>query len=287
MANVELVGRAELSPWRHMALGTWRTARDPSIYGTVSLRMDAASSYIERFREATGRRLTVTHLMAKVVGVVLAELPQINALPRWRGIYLREEVSVFFQVAIEDPRTGDVDLSGIKIREPHRKSLLEIIDEFEVKAARVRALDDQELEHSRSMLHRVPALFIGLALRVLGFLSYTFNLDLRWAGVPKDPFGSAMVTNIGSLGLESAFVPLVPFSRVSILIAMGEVEEVPVVDAGAVGISKVMRLFATFDHRVVDGVHAAKMVRIVRDWLEHPFERFDGLSSAERSQQGA
>jgi pyruvate/2-oxoglutarate dehydrogenase complex dihydrolipoamide acyltransferase (E2) component len=278
MANVELVGRAALTPWRHMALGTWRTARDPSIYGSVSLRMDAALDYIRRFREATGRHLTVTHLMAKVVGSVLAELPEINAISRWKGIYLRKAITVFFQVAIEDPKTGDIDLSGIKITEPQTKPLLEIIDEFESKVARVRERQDHELERSRGMLHRIPAVFVGLALRVLGFLSYALNLDLRWAGVPKDPFGSVMVTNIGSLGLEAAYVPLVPFSRVPVLVAMGEVEDAPVVEGGSVVAKKVMRLFATFDHRVVDGVHAAKMVRIVRTWLEHPFEHFDRVT---------
>lgn len=89
--------------------------------------MDAALHYIRRFREATGRHLTVTHLMARIVGRVLTELPEINAISRWRGIYLRKEISVFFQVAIEDPRTGNVDLSGIKIREPQRKTLVEIV----------------------------------------------------------------------------------------------------------------------------------------------------------------
>ena len=51
-------------------------------------------------------------------------------------------------------------------------------------------------------------------LKITSFLSYTFNLDLRWAGIPRDPFGSAMVTNVGSIGLPTALVPLVPYSRV-------------------------------------------------------------------------
>ena len=45
--------------------------------------------------------------------------------------------------------------------------------------------------------------------------------------------------------------------------------------AGAVG--KVMDVGATFDHRLLDGSHAAKMHRIVRAWMEHPFEHFDAL----------
>lgn len=114
-------------------------------------------------------------------------------------------------------------------------------------------------------------------LRTLSLLSYTLNLDLRWAGVPKDPFGAMMISNVGSLGLEAAYPPLVPFSRAPLLVAMGRVEDAPVVENGRVVVGKVLRLFATFDHRVIDGVHAAKLVRLVRDWLEDPFAHFEAL----------
>lgn len=277
MPNVAISRRAELSPWRHMSLGTWRTAYDPSIYGTMRLPMGEALRYIERFREATGRHLTVTHLMAKVVGVVLHQMPQVNAILRWNRIYLRADTAVFFQVAISDAKTGEIDLSGVRIDRPHDKSLLEILDEFEAKAARVRAHEDRELERSRGMLQRIPSWLLPAMLRILSFLSYTLNLDLRWAGVARDPFGGAMVTNIGSLGLEAAYPPLVPFSRVPLLVAMGDVQEVAVVQDGEIGIGKEMNLYATFDHRVIDGAHAAAIVKIVRAWFARPFEHFDAL----------
>ena len=99
--------------------------------------------------------------------------------------------------------------------------------------------------------------------------------------IPRDPFGSIMITNIGSLGLEQAYVPLVPYSRVPLLVAMGAVEDVPLVEDGAVVVGKVMRVCATFDHRVLDGSHAAAMSKTLRAWMEHPFEHFDALPEAE------
>lgn len=275
MANIELAGRAHLTPFRHISLGTWRTAYDPSIYGSLTLRMDEAMRYLAAFREATGQRLTVTHMMARVMGAVLQQVPEVNAILRWNRIYLRREISVFFQVAIEDPETGAIDLSGVKVDAPQTKKLSEIVTDFERSAARVRARNkDDALERSRGGLLRIPGALIGGVMRLLSFLNYTLNLDLRWAGIPRDPFGGAMVTNIGSLGLEGAYVPLVPFSRVPILIALGAVEDAPCVREGELAIGKIMRVFATFDHRVVDGAHAAKMVKIVRAWFEQPFEHF-------------
>lgn len=279
MPNVAIARKAKLSPFRHIALGTWRTAYDPSIYGSVTLRMDEAMRYRDAYRQATGRRLTVSHMMARVVGEILHRMPELNALLRWRKIYLRRDISVFFQVVIQDPETAAIDLSGIKIESPHEKSLAELIDEFETRAAKVRARRDAELERSRGMMRNVPAVAMHTMLRVLSVLSYTFNLDLRWAGVPRDPFGSVMVTNVGSLGLEAAYAPLVPFTRVPLLVAMGALEQVPLVEGDEVIVGTVMRLFATFDHRVIDGAHASRMVGIARQWLEHPFEHFDPIPS--------
>jgi hypothetical protein len=279
MTNVDLDGPLALSPFRHIALGTWAAARDPSIHGSVAIAMDEAMHYIDAFRLATGRRLTVTHLMAKVAGVVLDRVPELNVLLRWGRLYRRRSIAAFFQVAIEDASTGAIDLSGVRIEDPQRKALLEIIDEFEMRVADARARRSGELERSRTLLHRVPGLFLRPALRLLAALAYGLNVDMRWAGVPRDPFGSVMVTNVGSLGLDQAYAPLVPFSRVPTVVAMGSVQDEPRVVDGRIAIAKVMRLFATFDHRVVDGVHAAKAVAILREWLEHPFDHFDRIEA--------
>ena len=86
-----------------------------------------------------------------------------------------------------------------------------------------------------------------------------------------------IVTNVGSLGLEAAYVPLVPYSHVPLLIAMGAVQQEAVVDDGEVKVATVMRVYATFDHRILDGSHAATMSRTLKAWFEHPFDHFDRI----------
>src|SRR5207237_9992811 len=107
------------------------------------------------------------------------------------------------------------------------------------------------LSRSRRLFSAVPGVILHYLLRWLSFLLYTLNLDLSWLGVPKDGFGSVMVTNIGSLGLETAYVPLVPWSRVPMLIAVGKVKDEPVVHDGAVVPGKVMRSPALLHQRFI------------------------------------
>ncbi len=274
MPNLRLTPKHNLSSFRRIAIGTWKTTFDPQVYGSVSLGMDRAVQYLEAFRQRTGKRLTLSHMMAKAVSQVLAETPDANAIMRWNRIYLRQDVGVFFQVAMEDPKTGEIDLSGATIFDAHKKTLAQIVDEFDERVSVVRKGKDKQLEGTRSMFKKIPFALLNSLLSLIGFLSYTLNLDLRFLGIPKDPFGSAMITNIGSLGLEEAYAPLVPYSRVPIVVAMGAVVDAPVVDNGAVRIGKVMRLCATFDHRVLDGSHAARMVKVVRKCFEDPEAAF-------------
>jgi hypothetical protein len=64
--------------------------------------------------------------MARAVGAVLEQTPDANVILRRGRIYRRRDIGVFFQVAMEDPVTGKIDLSGVTIHDPHRKDLVEI-----------------------------------------------------------------------------------------------------------------------------------------------------------------
>jgi pyruvate dehydrogenase E2 component (dihydrolipoamide acetyltransferase) len=277
MPNLRLQKKKNMSAFRKIALGTWNTAKDPQVYGSMTVRMDEAMRYRDAFRARTGKKLQVTHMIAKVMGAVYESMPDANAILRWGNIWVREDVAVFFQVVMKDPDTGEIDLSGVTIKDPEKKSLEEICDEFLLRAEKVRQRKDKELEKTRGTFKAMPQLFVRFMLNLVSFVSYTLNLDLRWAGIPQDAFGSAMVTNIGSLGLEEAYVPVVPYSHVPLLIAIGKIKDEAIVEDGEIKPGKTMTLYATFDHRVLDGAHAAKMVTVVQEWFGNPFKHFDSI----------
>lgn len=277
MPNLKLRPKKKLSAFRRIAIGTWKTVGDPSVYGSLTLDMTEALRYVEAYRAATGRRLTLSHMMGKAMAAVLESMPDANAILRFNRLYLREDISIFFQVVMEDPSTGEIDLSGTIVHNANLKTLSEFIDEFEKSVQKVRSGKDQNLEKSRNLFKVIPLMFVRWLLNLISFAAFSLNLDMRWAGVPKDPFGSVLITNIGSLGLEEAYVPLVPYSRVPLLIAMGAVKQEAVVKNGEVVICPQMKVFATFDHRILDGAHAAKMAKTLKAWFENPFDHFDPI----------
>ena len=277
MPNIDLEPKDDVSSFRRIAIGTWETTYDPSVYGTMEVRMDKAVDYLARFRAKTGKRVTVTHLVAKAMAAALQRMPDANAILRFNKIYLRKNIGVFFQVAMDDEGEGKIDLSGATLYDVEQKSLVAIIEEFEEKVRKVKKREDPALEGTRSTMKKIPFPLLNPALKFLSFMAYTLNLDMRAFGVPKDAFGSVMITNIGSIGLEQAFVPLVPYSRVPILLALGAVKDQPVVENGQIVPAKVMKVNATFDHRFIDGLHAAIMSKVLREHMDRPDEFFDKL----------
>ena len=274
MRHLELERKKDLTPFRRLAIGTWKTAYDPSVYGTLQVRMDRAMEYIEEYRRKTGVRLTVTHLVGRAMVEVLKRMPDANAILRFNRIYLRKRIGIFFQVTMRDEETGKFDLSGATLYDLDKKSLREIVAEMEAKVHSVRKGTDKALEKGRRSFRFVPLILMNLVLRVVSFFAFTLNIDLSKLGIPKDPFGSVMITNIGALGLEAAYVPLIPYSRVPLLVALGAVKDVPLVENGKIVVGKVMDMNATFDHRFFEGAHAAVMASVMRAWMEDPVRHF-------------
>jgi len=92
------------------------------------------------------------------------------------------------------------------------------------------------------------------------------------------------VTNVGTFGLAQAYAPLVPFSRVPVVLLVGEVQDKPVAEAGRVVIRPMMTIGVTFDHRFMDGYHGGAMAQLFRAFLEDPARldspRVESLSAA-------
>ncbi len=275
---IRLHRKHPVSPMRRIALGTWRTVGDPSVYSTMVIRMEKALEYLRAFRRGKRKPVTTLHLLVKAMAGILERIPEANAIIRFNRIYLRDEINIFCQVHLPDPESGEPDLSGVTLYRVNEKSLEQVVDEFRARVKQIRRREDPELEGIRRRFRHVPFLLLPPFLNLVSFLVCTLNLDLRWAGLPRDPFGGLMISNVAAYGMQDVFAPLIPYSRVPIQLAMGPVHTEPVAEGDAVVVAKVLRINATFDHRIMDGARAAAIARLLREAFEDPFGHFDAIS---------
>ncbi len=76
------------------------------------------------------------------------------------------------------------------------------------------------------------------------------------------------ITNIGSLGGMYA-TPILNMGEAAIL-ALGRIYEKPLVVKGKIQVRKVLPVSVAFDHRILDGAHAAVFINKIKEYLEDP-----------------
>ena len=252
--------------WRKLAGSAWGRPLDPQFFGDLELDAGAMLAYIEQVRRRSGVHVTVTHLVGRAVAHGLVAVPGLRVrLARGRE-YPRESVDVFFIVATE----GGNELTGVKVRDADRKSAVELGQELTRRCAALAEGSDPELGRGKALLTRLPPSALRWALRAGAWLTSDLNLDLTRFGMPRQAFGGAMITSIGGWGISHAYSPLAHYYKVPVLVLVGAVQPRPTAVAGEVVVRPTLSLTATFDHRYVDGFHAAQFARAVREYCENP-----------------
>ena len=275
MATLEPMKR--YSSFRRIALAQWSAPTAPTIYGQMYMDVTETQGYLKNLRAEHGVRLSYATLVGKAVSRALAAMPDVNAKAVGRSLHLKTNVDVYYQVDVEAGR----DLTGTVIRDTDQKSLIEIGHELSQRAEKIRRGSDQQYERTqkRGVIGRAPIWLLAWILKLFSFLLYRVGLPSKWLGATEpDPFGSCMVTNVGNFGIDVAYAPLVPWTRVPYIFLVGQAREMPAVVDGELVIRTMLPVSATIDHRVIDGSKIGQMTKMIREFIEDP--RIDSVSSA-------
>jgi pyruvate dehydrogenase E2 component (dihydrolipoamide acetyltransferase) len=259
-------GGRRLHGWRKLAGSFWGAPNDPQFYGDLELDAGNLLAHLEQVRAHTGAHATVTHAVGRAVAHGLQEVPDLRVRLAHGREYPRESIDVFFIVATG----GGDELTGVKIEGADQLSAVEIATALQRRTSAIAAGTDQEFGRAKQMLTVLPPRVLRQALRLSAWLSSDLHLDLPMLGVRREAFGGAMVTSVGMWGIRQAYSPLAAYYRVPLLVCVGAVTPRPVAVAGRVVVRPMFTLTATFDHRYVDGYHAAQFAESVQRYCAHP-----------------
>ena len=259
----------ELTGWRRVAGAMWGPPDDAQIYGALDVDAGPAQAFLAKLR-AAGHHVTVTHLVGKAVAHALAAVPELNVRIRGSRALPRPSIDIFFITAVQ----GGRDLSGVKVPMVDERPVVEVAQELDRRAHKLKGGEDLEFSRSKRLMDRLPRPVLRAALRATSYLTNALQLELPLLGLHPSPFGSAMVTSVGMFGLPQGFAPLAWMYDVPLLVLVGEVCERPEVVDHQVVVRPVLPITATIDHRYVDGWHVSHLVRAFREYLAAP-ERFE------------
>ena len=255
------------SSFHRWAAAQWRRPKDPSIYGSAEVDVTAALALIERLRDEWQQKVTVTHLVTKALALAIARHPDTNTKVRfWGKLEQRKTVDIIVLVAGE----GGRDLSAHRISGAEKQSLRELTTEINQAAERIRRDEDATFKQSRELMARLPWWVIRPFLSVASLCINELHIDLSKIGLPVDLFGAGMVTSLGMHGIDEAYAPLTPIGRIMVDILVPRIKDRVWVEDGEMVIKPTLKLCATFDHRAVDGVQAARLSAEIQALLAEP-----------------
>jgi pyruvate dehydrogenase E2 component (dihydrolipoamide acetyltransferase) len=253
------------------SVSSWRVTRDSSVVSVLELDAEPAERYLAALQPRTSEKLTLTHLAGFTLARVFREHPETNCLYRWGKLYRRKTIDICFLVASGKKGVdGKEDLSGQIVRETDRLGVVKIADELRPKERAMKSGKDSSFKGIKASVASFPHFIRRWLVEAADLIMHTFNLWSPILGFARDSFGTAMLTSVGSLDIEFAIARIYPQSRNVMIMSVGAVREKPVVRDGKVVVGRQLKVVFTADHRILDGMHAAHMLRDFKRFFENP-----------------
>lgn len=256
--------RQLMSTRRRMTIATWKPPREGVIHGVITLDATEVLDYIERARETTGQKVTITSFVGAAAGRALALEPTLNGYIAFGKYYAYDDVSLSFLVEID----GGKQLAQVLVKDIDSKTPAEVAKALQEGAGHVRSGQDENFKKSATIASKSPTWALRRIFSLAGFM--TTAMGKPFGGQPPYPFGAAIITSVGMLGVDEAFVPPTPFARVPMYVAIGAVRDMVFAIDGKPEVRKGITIVATLDHRFVDGFQAATVARAFKRFFHEP-----------------
>ncbi|MDH3304699.1 MAG: 2-oxo acid dehydrogenase subunit E2 [Gammaproteobacteria bacterium] len=275
------------TPWRVTSAAIYTTPTDSRVYGTLDIDVTRAKRFLDKKR-AAGMKITMTHLATAVLARAVAfDVPEMNCFIRRGAVVGRERLDVMVPISVG----GDSGVTAAVIKDAHARTVSSIAEEVREKAASGRSGVESKVVQNKYLLNRIPWPFRRPAFRFLKWITVDMGLEIQALGLSAHSFGSFVVSDIGSFGLNTGMTALMPAAKIPAVIVLGKIEEKPVVRRGEIVIRTMLPFTGTFDHRIVDGMQIGKLARAIKrnfrkpEWLdETPVQELETCLFAPRDQ---
>ena len=237
----------------------------------ISQRIDLtnADAYLSKINAENPQfKYTLFHLIVAAMIKCITLRPKLNRFIANKNTYQRNEVSASFVIK---KQFSDNSLEGLAFVHAKPDSTLHSIHEDirrQVQDCRGGKIDSSS--DSMDLFNRMPRflskflVWIVTRLDVHGWVPQSL--------IETDPYYSSVVlSNLGSIRLQSGYHHLTNWGTNSIFVAVGQIKMRPFFqEDGSFSMKNSIDLGLTIDERLADGYYYSKTVRLLQYLLEHP-----------------
>ena len=253
------------SNWRKVASTIYKKPTDSKIFGIVELDVTELEKYVAKKRKE-GIKTTLTYLITIIIGRgIRQEVPELNTYVKRGKILQRKQVDATVSVLLPGGQMGSV-----KVENADQLTTAEISNKIGDNISNSRKGNENDEMQSKSFLAKLPWPIRNWFFRIYQTITINWGISMPVIGLDSNSFGSYVVSNIGTIGLDTGFGSLLPSSNISFVFVLGSINKKPVVVNDEVVIRRVMLLSSTLDHRVVDGSHGGRLFRYIKMVAKNP-----------------
>ena len=255
------------SEWRKVAATIYKKPTDSKVLGSADVDVTELEKFITDKRKQ-GIKITLTHVIAAIVARGLKyEVPELNAYVRRGKIIQRDKVITGISVL-----QANEEMTTIFIPDADTMTLGELAGVMNEKIQKSRKGVENETMQTKNILSSIPWPFRNWFYRLYRTITISWGISMPFIGLDANSFGSFLITNIGSIGLDTGFPALLPSANVSFVLVMGGVKKKPVVINDEIVIRRILALSVVLDHRIADASHGGKIYRYIKHMIKHPEE---------------
>lgn len=238
------------------------------VYFDQHLRVDETERFLAAMREARpDLHPTLFHVVLWALARMFDRHPRINRFVAGGRLYQRDSITIAFTVKSELSDEGT--LLEVKHRFDPTQPFADLVADLQAAVTAARSGEEGLVDRELELFVRLPPALRRGVVRVASAAN-ALNLLPR-AFIDGDPFfASAFVTNLGSVGLESAFHHLYEYGTIPIFGTLGRVRDTVEVTDGQPAVARTASMKLTYDERVEDGLYAAGALADFQAMVEHP-----------------
>jgi len=253
------------SNWRKVASTIYKKPTDSKIFGIVELDVTELEKYVAKKRKE-GIKTTLTYLITIIIGRgIRQEVPELNTYVKRGKILQRKQVDATVSVLLPGGQMGSV-----KVENADQLTTAEISNKIGDNIANSRKGNENDEMQSKSFLAKLPWPIRNWFFKIYQTITINWGISMPVLGLDSNSFGSYVISNIGTVGLDTGFGSLLPSSNISFVFVLGAINKKPIVVNDEVVVRRVMLLSSTLDHRVVDGSHGGRLFRFIKMVAKNP-----------------
>jgi pyruvate/2-oxoglutarate dehydrogenase complex dihydrolipoamide acyltransferase (E2) component len=251
--------------WRKTAMTMYKKPVDSKIFGSAEIDITDLEKYISEKRK-TGVKITITHFFLLATAQAIKEqVPEMNSFVQRGDIVRHKQLDATVSVLLQNGEMGSVKMQNVD-----QLTMQQAVSTLTEEIKKSYSGDENATMKMKEKLASIPWPFRGFVYQSIKFLTTTLGVSIPSLGLSANNFGSFILSNIGTIGLDVGFPALMPSANVAFVLILGGVSQKPWVVNGEIVPRSIMTLAAALDHRVIDASHGGKLFKYLKKMVKNP-----------------